>query len=58
MITELSIVPDPHGITREFPLCFSGSSLESATLLLGALSRAETHAAPTPRLKKRTTERE
>jgi hypothetical protein len=58
MITELSIVPDPHGITREFPLCFSGSSLESATLLLGALSRAETHAAPTPRPKKRTTERE
>ena len=58
MIAESSVVPDPHGITREFPLCFSGSPLESATLLLGALSRLETHPATRPRPKKRTTERE
>jgi hypothetical protein len=57
MIAESSVVPDSHGITREFPLCFSGSALESATLLLGALPRLETHPAATPRPKKSTKER-
>src|SRR6059058_1401193 len=54
MIAESSVVPDPHGIIREFPLCFSGSALGSATLLLGALPRLETHPAATPRPKKST----
>src|SRR5947207_4175156 len=57
MIAECSVVPDPHGIIREFPLCFSGSALGSATLLLGALPRLETHPAATPRPKKSTKER-
>ena len=57
MIAESSVVPDPHGIIREFPLCFSGSALGSATLLLGALPRLETHPAATPRPKKSTKER-
>ncbi|HZR04544.1 MAG TPA: hypothetical protein VFA61_01795 [Candidatus Udaeobacter sp.] len=58
MVADSSVVPDPDRITREFPLCFSGSSLESAPLLLGALPRLGTHPAATPRPKKRTTERE
>jgi len=58
MIAESFIVPYPNGVTREFPLCFSGSSVESATLLLGALPRLETHPAATPTPKKRTTGRQ
>jgi hypothetical protein len=57
-IAQSSDVPDPNGVTREFPLCFSGSSPEKATLLLGALPRAEAQAAATPRPKKRTTGRD
>jgi hypothetical protein len=57
-IAQSSGVPDPNGVTREFPLCFSGSSPEKATLLLGALPRAEAQAAATPRPKKRTTGRD
>jgi hypothetical protein len=51
--TQSPDVPDPSGITREFPLCFSGAGLERGTLLLGALPRPEAHPA-TPRTKKRT----
>lgn len=58
MVAESSVVPDPHGIIREFPLCLSGSSLKSAPLLLGALPRLGTHPAATPRPKKRTAGRE
>src|SRR6266498_753409 len=55
-IAESSDIPDPDGITREFPLCFSGNALERATLLLGSLPRPDTQPAATPRSKKRTTE--
>jgi len=54
-IAQSSDTPDPNDVTREFPLCFSGNSLEKATLLLGALPRSEAQAAATPRPKKRTT---
>jgi hypothetical protein len=57
-IAESSDIPDANGVTREFPLCFSSSSLEKATLLLGALPRAEAQAAATPRPKKRRTGRD
>ena len=57
-IAESSDISDPNGVTREFPLCFSGNSLNRATLLLGALPRAEAQAAATPRPKKRTKGRE
>jgi hypothetical protein len=57
-IAQSSDVPDPNSVTREFPLCFSGSSKEKATLLLGALPRAGAQAAATPRPKKRTTGRD
>src|SRR6266540_1908413 len=55
-IAESSDIPDPDGITREFPLCFSGNALERATLLLGSLPRPDAQPAATPRSKKRTTE--
>ena len=57
-IAQSSDTPDPNGVTREFPLCFSGSSLEKGTLLLGALPRPGAQAAATPLPKKRTTGRE
>jgi autotransporter translocation and assembly factor TamB len=57
-IAESSDIPDANGVTREFPLCFSNSSLEKATLLLGALPRAEAQAAATPLPKKRRTGRD
>ncbi|HSS18365.1 MAG TPA: hypothetical protein VLQ29_15565 [Candidatus Dormibacteraeota bacterium] len=47
-IAESSDIPDPDGVTREFPLCFSGNPLESATLLLGLLPRPEAHPTATP----------
>ena len=47
-IAESSDIPDPDGVTREFPLCFSGTPLESATLLLGSLPRPEAHPTATP----------
>jgi hypothetical protein len=47
-IAESSDIPDPDGVTREFPLCFSGNPLESATLLLGSLPRPEAHPTATP----------
>ena len=47
-IAESSDIPDPDGVTREFPLCFSGNPLESATLLLGSLPRPEGHPTATP----------
>jgi len=46
--------PDPNGVSREFPLCFSGTGPEQATLVLGALPRPEAHPAGTPRPRKRT----
>jgi hypothetical protein len=45
--------PDPNGVSREFPLCFTGAGPERATLVLGALPRLEA-APPTARPKKRT----
>jgi len=53
-IAESSDIPDPDGVTREFPLCFSGNPLQSATLLLGSLPRPEAHPAATPHPKERT----
>jgi hypothetical protein len=57
-IAQSSDVPDPSGVIREFPLCFSGTPSERATLLLGSLPRAEAHPAATPRPTKRTKGRE
>jgi hypothetical protein len=48
--------PDPNGVSREFPLCFSGAGPEQATLVLGALPRSEAHPTATPRPKKSTKE--
>jgi hypothetical protein len=45
---ESSDIPDPDDVTREFPLCFSGNPLETATLLLGSLPRPEAHPTATP----------
>jgi hypothetical protein len=52
-ISQFSAIPDPNGVTREFPVCFSRAGLERATLMLGALPRREAHPA-TARPKKRT----
>jgi hypothetical protein len=49
--------PYPNGVSREFPLCFSGTGPEEATLVLGALPRPEAHPAETPRPRKRTNRR-
>ncbi len=57
-IAPFSDIPDPSGVTREFPLCFSNNPSERGTLLLGSLPRAEAHPAATPRPKKRATRRE
>jgi hypothetical protein len=57
-IAGSSDVADPDGVTREYPLCFSGTPLERATLLLGSLPRPEAQAAATPRPRKRTTGRQ
>ena len=46
--------PDPNGVSREFPLCFSGTGPEQATLVLGALPRPEARPTETPRPRKRT----
>jgi autotransporter translocation and assembly factor TamB len=54
---QSSDVPDSDGLTREFPLCFSGTQPDSAALVLGMLPRPELHPTPTPRPRKRTTER-
>src|SRR5438132_801799 len=47
-IAGSSDIPDPDGVTRKFPLCFSSNPLETATLLLGSLPRSEAHPATTP----------
>src|SRR5262249_9162380 len=52
-IAESSGIPDPNALTWEFPLCFSGASLEKATLLLGTLQQPEAHPKATPRPRKR-----
>ena len=57
-IAESSDIPDSAGVTREFPLCFSGNPLQSATLLLGLLPQPEAHPAATPQPKKRTARRQ
>jgi autotransporter translocation and assembly factor TamB len=49
--------PDPNGVSREFPLCFSGAGPERATLVLGALPRPEALPA-TARQKKGTKPRQ
>ncbi len=46
--------PDPNGVSREFPLCFSEPGPEQATLVLGVLPRPEAHPTQTPRPGKRT----
>jgi hypothetical protein len=51
-------VPDPVGLTLEFPLCFSSTEPDSAALVLGILPRPELHPTATPRPRKRTTERQ
>ena len=56
-IAESADIADPDGVTREFPLCFSGNPLESATLLLGSLPRPEASPTATPP-KKRTKARQ
>jgi hypothetical protein len=53
-IAQFSDIPDPDGVAREFPLCFSGTSSERATLLLGTLSQPEARPTATPRPEKRT----
>src|SRR5213082_1704883 len=53
-IAGSSDIPDPDGVTRKFPLCFSSNPLETATLLLGSLPRSEAHPAGSPLPKKRT----
>src|SRR5262249_9840452 len=55
---QSSDVPDPDAVTREFPLCFSGTSLERATLVLGSLPRSNAEVAATPRPKKTSAGRE
>jgi len=54
MIAQSSDIPDPDGVTREFPLCFSSTGSESGALVLGALPRTEAHPTATPRPRKRT----
>jgi hypothetical protein len=51
-VVQSSDVPDPDGVTREFPLCLSGGS--TGTLVLGSLPRAQAHPAAAPRPKKQT----
>ena len=56
-IAQTSDVPEADGLTREFPVCFSGTGREPAALVLGILPRPELHPTATPRPKKRTTGR-
>jgi hypothetical protein len=56
-IAQSSDAPDPDGVSREFPLCFSGAGPERATLMLGALPRPETRPA-TARPSKKTKARQ
>jgi len=49
--------PDANGVSREFPLCFSGAGPEQAKLVLAALPRADAHPVATPRPRKRTNKR-
>ena len=56
-IAQSSDIPAPDGLTREFPVCFSGTGREPAALVLGILPRPELHPTATPRPKKRTTGR-
>jgi len=44
-IGESLYTPDPNGVIREFPLCFSGPRPEQATLALGVLPEPDTHSA-------------
>src|SRR5436189_823278 len=47
-IAGSSDILNTDAVTREFPLCFSGNSLETATLLLGSLPRSEGSPTATP----------
>ena len=51
-------IPDLNGVSRKFPLCFSGAGPERAKLVLGGLPRPEAHPVATPRPKKRTNRRQ
>ncbi len=53
-IIQSSDIADPDGVTREFPLCFSRTTLERTTLLLGALPLPKEHPEATPVPTKRT----
>src|SRR6266550_2548022 len=50
--------PDPNGVNRKFPLCFSGAGPGRAKLVLAGLPRPEAHPVATPRPKKRTNRRQ
>jgi hypothetical protein len=57
-VAQSSDIPDPNGVTREFPLCFSGTGPEPAGLVLGTLPRPGANPVATPRPRKRTKGRE
>jgi hypothetical protein len=50
---DLFNIPGLNGASRQFPLCFSGAGPKRATLVLGALPRAE--ALPTTTRQKKKT---
>src|SRR4029077_2338243 len=56
-IAQSFYMPDPNGVSREFPLCFSGAGPERTKLVLAALPRPEAHPVATPRPRKRTNRR-
>jgi hypothetical protein len=53
-IAQSFYMPDPNGMNREFPLCFSGAGPERTKLVLATLPRPEAHPVATPRPRKRT----
>jgi len=53
-IAQSFYMPDPNGVTREFPLCFSGAGPERTKLVLATLPRPDARPVATPRPRKRT----
>ena len=53
-IAQSFYMPDPNGVTREFPLCFSCAGPEQTKLVLATLPRPEARPVATPRPRKRT----
>jgi hypothetical protein len=53
-IAQSFYMPDPNGVSREFPLCFSGAGPERTKLVLATLPRPEAQPVATPRPRKRT----